>query len=65
MAVKRLHVGLCRAKYEFDNEVKLIRNVQHRNLVRLLGWCMEGAELLLVFEYMAHGSLNNFLWGKK
>ncbi|PWA51338.1 Concanavalin A-like lectin/glucanase, subgroup [Artemisia annua] len=65
VAVKRLHVGFGRAKFEFDNEVKLIRNVQHRNLVRLLGWCMEGAELLLVFEYMAHGSLNNFLWGEK
>lgn len=62
--MKKLHVGYGSAKLEFDNEVKLISNIQHRNLVRQLGWCSEGPELLLVLEYMPHGSLDNFLWGK-
>ncbi|KAL7611820.1 cysteine-rich receptor-like protein kinase 3 [Lactuca sativa] len=65
VAVKKLHVGYGSAKLEFDNEVKLISNIQHRNLVRQLGWCSEGPELLLVLEYMPHGSLDNFLWGDK
>ncbi|KAI3704423.1 hypothetical protein L1987_74643 [Smallanthus sonchifolius] len=65
VAVKRLHVGFARAKLEFENEVKLISNVQHRNLVRQLGWCIEGPELLLVLEYIPQGSLDNFLWGEK
>lgn len=64
VAVKRLHVGYGRARLDFDNEVKLISNVQHRNLVRQLGWCIEGPELLLVLEYMPQGSLDKFLWGK-
>ncbi|KAM0003708.1 putative protein kinase RLK-Pelle-DLSV family [Helianthus debilis subsp. tardiflorus] len=65
VAVKRLHVGYARAKSEFENEVRLISNVQHRNLVRQLGWCIEGSELLLVLEYIPQGSLDNFLWGEK
>ncbi|KAK1421477.1 hypothetical protein QVD17_23836 [Tagetes erecta] len=65
VAVKKLHVGYARARSEFENEVRLISNVQHRNLVRQLGWCIEGSELLLVLEYISQGSLDNFLWGKK
>ncbi|KAI7746120.1 hypothetical protein M8C21_022933 [Ambrosia artemisiifolia] len=65
VAVKRLHVGYARAKSEFENEVMLISNVQHRNLVRQLGWCIEGSELLLVLEYIPQGSVDNFLWGEK
>ncbi|KAL4577857.1 hypothetical protein LXL04_013972 [Taraxacum kok-saghyz] len=65
VAVKRLHVGYGFAKSEFDNEVKLISNIQHRNLVRQLGWCIKGPELLLVLEYMEQGSLDKFLWGEK
>ncbi|KAI7730889.1 hypothetical protein M8C21_013640, partial [Ambrosia artemisiifolia] len=65
VAVKRLHVGYDRAKLEFENEVRLISNVQHRNLVRQLGWCIEGPELLLVLEYIPNGSLDNVLWGER
>lgn len=62
VAVKKLHVGQ-RAKKEFENEVNLISNVRHRNLILQLGWCIDGPELLLVLEYMPHGSLDKFLWG--
>ncbi|KAI3798742.1 hypothetical protein L1987_34020 [Smallanthus sonchifolius] len=64
VAVKKLHVRF-RAKKEFENEVNLISNVRHRNLILQLGWCIDGPELLLVLEYMSQGSLDKFLWGEK
>ncbi|GJR60713.1 cysteine-rich receptor-like protein kinase 2 [Tanacetum coccineum] len=65
VAVKKLQVQHARAKDEFENEVKLISNVHHRNLLRLLGWSSDGSDLLLVLEYMSNGSLDRFLWGSK
>ncbi|KAM0067634.1 putative protein kinase RLK-Pelle-DLSV family [Helianthus debilis subsp. tardiflorus] len=65
VAVKKLHVQDVRAKEEFENEVKLISNIHHRNLLRLLGWSSEGSDLFLVLEYMANGSLDQFIWGAK
>ena len=52
-----------RAKADFESEVKLISNVHHRNLVRLLGCSRKGSEFLLVYEYMVNGSLDKFLFG--
>lgn len=52
-----------RAKADFDTEVRLISSVHHRNLIRLLGCSNKGAELVLVYEYMANGSLDRFLYG--
>jgi len=54
-----------RAKADFESEVKLISNVHHRNLVRLLGCSRKGSEFLLVYEYMANGSLDKFLFGEQ
>ncbi|KAI3722981.1 hypothetical protein L2E82_34233 [Cichorium intybus] len=65
VAVKKLQAEHVRVKEEFENEVKLISHVHHRNLLRLLGWSSEGSELLLVLEYMPNGSLDRFLWGSK
>ncbi|KAL8240499.1 hypothetical protein R6Q59_013854 [Mikania micrantha] len=65
VAVKKLQVQHATVKEEFENEVKLISNIQHRNLLRLLGWSSEGSNLLLVLEYMHNGSLDRFLWGPK
>ncbi|KAL0294140.1 UNVERIFIED_CONTAM: Cysteine-rich receptor-like protein kinase, partial [Sesamum calycinum] len=61
IAVKKLDISSGRAKADFETEVRLISNVHHRNLVRLLGYCSKGSELLLVYEYMANGSLDRFL----
>uniref|UniRef100_A0A3N7ECH6 Protein kinase domain-containing protein n=1 Tax=Populus trichocarpa TaxID=3694 RepID=A0A3N7ECH6_POPTR len=66
VAVKKLAISQShRAKEEFEKEVKIISNVHHRNLIRLLGCCSNGPELLLVYEYMANSSLDNFLYGDK
>ncbi|KAI3522300.1 hypothetical protein L1887_11831 [Cichorium endivia] len=64
VAVKKLQAEHVRVKEEFENEVKLISHVHHRNLLRLLGWSSEGSERLLVLEYMPNGSLDRFLWDK-
>ncbi|XP_051147300.1 cold-responsive protein kinase 1-like [Andrographis paniculata] len=65
VAVKRLDISYSRAKIDFESEVRLVSNVHHRNLVRLLGCCSKGSQLLLVYEYMANGSLDRFLYGDR
>ncbi|XP_019185429.1 PREDICTED: cysteine-rich receptor-like protein kinase 2 [Ipomoea nil] len=64
VAVKKLVIS-SRAKADFDSEVRLITNVHHRNLIRLLGCSAKGEELLLVYEYMANASLDRYLYGDK
>ncbi|KAH1082891.1 hypothetical protein J1N35_022652 [Gossypium stocksii] len=66
VAIKKLAIMQSRrAKLDFESEVKLISNVHHRNLIRLLGCCSKGPELLLVYEYMANSSLDKFLFGER
>nr|GMC56889.1 cysteine-rich receptor-like protein kinase 2 [Ipomoea batatas] len=62
VAVKKLVIS-SRAKADFDTEVRLITNVHHRNLIRLLGCSAKGEELLLVYEYMANASLDRYIYG--
>ncbi|XP_028800656.1 cysteine-rich receptor-like protein kinase 2 [Neltuma alba] len=65
VAVKKLALGQSKQmEKDFESEVKLISNVHHRNLVRLLGCCTKGQERLLVYEYMRNNNVGTFLFGE-
>ncbi|XP_054808946.1 L-type lectin-domain containing receptor kinase IX.1-like [Prosopis cineraria] len=65
VAVKKISRGSRQGKREYVTEVRVISQLRHRNLVQLIGWCHEGGEFLLVYEFMPNGSLDAHLSGKK
>ncbi|XP_033135288.1 G-type lectin S-receptor-like serine/threonine-protein kinase SD2-5 isoform X2 [Brassica rapa] len=64
IAVKQLE-GIGQGKKEFKAEVSTIGSIHHQNLVHLTGFCEEGAHRLLVYEYLAKGSLERWIFKRR
>ncbi|XP_042977297.1 G-type lectin S-receptor-like serine/threonine-protein kinase LECRK1 isoform X1 [Carya illinoinensis] len=62
IAVKRLEKVVEGGQQEFKAEMTALARTHHRNLVRLLGFCIEGSKKLLVYDYMSNGSLADLLF---
>ncbi|CAI9780712.1 unnamed protein product [Fraxinus pennsylvanica] len=65
VAVKVLDSGSKQGEKEFHTEVSLLARLHHRNLVNLVGYCIDKGQHMLVYEYMSNGSLENLLYNKK
>ncbi|KAJ6370837.1 hypothetical protein OIU77_001360 [Salix suchowensis] len=69
IAVKRMESGVISGKglAEFKSEIAVLTKVRHRHLVALLGYCLDGNEKLLVYEYMPQGTLSRhiFNWAEE
>ncbi|KAF3787822.1 G-type lectin S-receptor-like serine/threonine-protein kinase [Nymphaea thermarum] len=63
VAVKQLDKLMEDGEMEFKTEVSVIGRTHHKNLVQLLGYCDEGSQRMLVYEYLERGSLSSFLLG--
>lgn len=62
VAIKKLKEVVDEGEQEFRNETNVIGRTHHKNLVKLLGYCHDGTNRLLVYEYMTNGSLADFLF---
>lgn len=64
VAIKKLNSESLQGLKEWQSEIHFLGRLSHPNLVKLLGYCWEDKELLLVYEFMQRGSLENHLFGR-
>lgn len=64
IAVKQLSSKSRQGNREFVNEIGMISALQHPNLVKLYGCCVEGNQLLLIYEYMENNCVSRALFGE-
>lgn len=64
IAVKQLSSKSRQGNREFVNEIGMISGLQHPNLVKLYGCCVEANQLILIYEYMENNCLSRILFGK-
>ena len=64
IAVKQLSSKSKQGSHEFVTEIGMVSSLQHPNLIRLFGCCIEREQLLLLYEYMENNSLARALFGK-
>lgn len=64
VAVKQHKLASSQGDQEFCSEVEVLSCAQHRNVVMLIGFCIEDGRRLLVYEYICNGSLDSHLYGR-